>query len=193
MRKNRKQFYLDQTLNESVDSETSLDEAAEDLDADGLVNLRDIFKCCHIATLNNEVPQFKEQFINDRHNQLKVSHRYVIMKSLWRKHFSNWWQRLHSILTPVSIMLQHLSDFFILKPNFKVRGSHWSNDSIRCSDRPMRTEKKHLHPIYQKVFKTFGSSLNKESVQHSNLIKAKLIPNTNLTKLNFSWGKFRYS
>ena len=82
MRKNRKQFYLDQTLNESVDSETSLDEAAEDLDADGLVNLRDIFKCCHIATLNNEVPQFKEQFINDRHNQLKVSHRYVITTSL---------------------------------------------------------------------------------------------------------------
>ena len=82
MRKNRKQFYLDQTLNESVDSETSLDEAAEDMDADGLVNLRDIFKCCHIATLNNEVPQFKEQFINDRHNQLKVSHRYVIIKSL---------------------------------------------------------------------------------------------------------------
>ena len=83
MRKNRKQFYLDQTLNESVDSETSLDEATEDLDADGLVNLRDIFKCCHIATLNNEVPQFKEQFINDRHNQLKVSHRYVIITSLF--------------------------------------------------------------------------------------------------------------
>ena len=82
MRKNRKQFYLDQTLNESVNSETSLDETAEDLDADGLVNLRDIFKCCHIATLNNEVPQFKEQFINDRHNQLKVSHRYVIITSL---------------------------------------------------------------------------------------------------------------
>lgn len=82
MRKNRKQFYLDQTLNESVDSEASLDEAAEDLDADGLVNLRDIFKCCHIATLNNEVPQFKEQFINDRHNQLKVSHHYVIITSL---------------------------------------------------------------------------------------------------------------
>ena len=84
MRKNRKQFYLDQTLNESVDSETSLDDTAtEDLDADGLVNLRDIFKCCHIATLNNEVPQFKEQFINDRHNQLKVSLRnnYVIMTS----------------------------------------------------------------------------------------------------------------
>ena len=82
MRKNRKQFYLDQTLNESVDSETSLDDTAtEDLDADGLVNLRDIFKCCHIATLNNEVPQFKEQFINDRHNQLKVRY-YVIITSL---------------------------------------------------------------------------------------------------------------
>ena len=84
MRKNRKQFYLDQTLNESVDSDTSLDEAAEALDADGLVNLRDIFKCCHIATLNNEVPQFKEQFINDRHNQLKVSHRYVTITSSLR-------------------------------------------------------------------------------------------------------------
>ena len=81
MRKNRKQFYLDQTINESVDSTTddsldmSLDDTTEDgLDHDGLVNLRDIFKCCHIATLNNEVPQFKEQFINDRHNQLKVSY-----------------------------------------------------------------------------------------------------------------------
>ena len=81
-------------------------------------------------------------------------------------------------------MLQHLSDFFILKPNFKVRGSHWSDDIL--FEWTNQNQIKHLHPIYQKVFKTFGSSSNKESAQHSNLTKAKSIPNMNLTKLNFS-------
>ena len=64
--KNIKRFYLDQTLTEE-DSEA--DEVDEE---DKLISLTDIFKCLHISTLTNDMVQFKEQFTNDRHDQLKV-------------------------------------------------------------------------------------------------------------------------
>ena len=64
--KNITRFYLDQTLTEE-DSEA--DEVDEE---DKLISLTDIFKCLHISTLTNDMVQFKEQFTNDRHDQLKV-------------------------------------------------------------------------------------------------------------------------
>ena len=71
-------------------------------------------------------------------------------------------------------MLQHLSDFFILKPNFKVRGSHWSDG---LSEWPIRTKKKasspHLSKSVQDIwlkfeqrvcatFKSYQSQINSE-------------------------------
>ena len=63
--RHRKRFYLDQTLTEEDIEED--DEQAEER----LVSLADIFKCLHISTLTSETARFKEQFTNDRHDQLK--------------------------------------------------------------------------------------------------------------------------
>ena len=98
MAASKQQFYLDQTIESTssevdseVDNETKNGTLCVDylrgescdgtcnrnhtgrISDDVVVELTDIFKCFHMATLTNGVAEFKEQFINDRHNQLKVS------------------------------------------------------------------------------------------------------------------------
>ena len=71
-------------------------------------------------------------------------------------------------------MLQHLSDFFILKPNFKVRGSHWPNDIIRMANQNReKASSPHLSKSVQDIwlkfeqrvcatFKSYQSQINSE-------------------------------
>ena len=71
-------------------------------------------------------------------------------------------------------MLQHLSDFFILKPNFKVRGSHWSDDTIQMGQsEPHKASSPHLSKSVQDIwlkfeqrvcatFKSYQSQINSE-------------------------------
>ena len=66
--RHRKKFYLDQTLADDGVGESDSD----DVDAEErLISLTDIFKCLHISTLTNDMAPFKDQFTNDRHDQLK--------------------------------------------------------------------------------------------------------------------------
>ena len=73
--RHRKRFYLDQTLDEDDEADVVVDEK--------LISLTDIFKCLHISTLTNEMANFKEQFTNDRHDQLKVFFRKLLTLNFW--------------------------------------------------------------------------------------------------------------
>ena len=69
MARNKEQWIIGVTNseNEDIDQDDNIREEDDDV-----IKLTDVFKCLHIATLTNDVPNFKENFINDRHNQLKV-------------------------------------------------------------------------------------------------------------------------
>ena len=68
MERNKEQWIIGVTNTENIEEDSDIDrEEQEDV-----IKLTDVFKCLHIATLTNDVPNFKENFINDRHNQLKV-------------------------------------------------------------------------------------------------------------------------